>query len=490
MQRVAVASAIVVLTACNVDSAPPDDQLVSPVPFQLGLVSGAFYDEHAQPFKTDAPQIMCELDQLGARWLRIEAAWRATSNETYQTIIREAHLRGIKVLGLVNDWYCGSEAPGAPDAWIAGYVQKLAMQLDGALAGVDAVEILNEPNGTCKDGGWLVGPNAFSWLLRRVWEWKSTRPDLSSVAIVAGAPVDTNIHDPWWQGLLRSGAWEHGVRPFDYIGVHPYNASHFRDGTWKSFTISGLRDVSNLYWGLTGVQTPLIATEIGWQAPCSGHDMCVATDDQVAVAMQVAADAMRESGVVAAALWYDYRNDEEGADMQQYGLRARYDAAAGRYPAKMPVWNEFAELAGRLPGDPEQCWPPPRHSVHRAFSASLGDHFYTFDRNEAPALGYTVEAYDYFELRDGASPDTTPLWRCYSASATDHLYTTSPTCDGRSDMVRENSLGYIATSPLTGTRALYRLSAPGDHFYTLDTGEITTATALGYAYEGVAGYVW
>ena len=53
-------------------------------------------------------------------------------------------------------------------------------------------------------------------------------------------------------------------------------------------------------------------------------------------------------------------------------------------------------------------------------------------------------------------------------------------------------VGYIASSQVSGTQPLYRLSNPDGsaHFYTTSSTEKSQFQSQGWKDEGVAGYVW
>ena len=51
-------------------------------------------------------------------------------------------------------------------------------------------------------------------------------------------------------------------------------------------------------------------------------------------------------------------------------------------------------------------------------------------------------------------------------------------------------MGYVEDGPTNGAVPLYRLVKGSDHFYTQGAGERDYAVSLGYASEGIAGYVY
>ncbi len=129
-------------------------------------------------------------------------------------------------------------------------------------------------------------------------------------------------------------------------------------------------------------------------------------------------------------------------------------------------------------------------SLHRLYSPSTGDHFYTTsdtERDFAISIGYTFEnvACEVFPV---GHPDGIPLYRLYHPSTGDHFYTTSA---GERDNAH-SALGYsdegVACHVPSGgdTVPLYRASR-GEHFYTTSLAEKNNAvTNLGYVDEGIA----
>ena len=131
-----------------------------------------------------------------------------------------------------------------------------------------------------------------------------------------------------------------------------------------------------------------------------------------------------------------------------------------------------------------------RLPIHRAYSSSANDHFYTTNLAEASCCGYRLEYENFFYLSRTRIAGSTELWRCWNASQGDHFYTASSSCEGAAGAVRESSLGFMVTSATCGAEPLYRLRIAGDHFYTMSTFERDEALTHGWVSEGVTGYVW
>jgi hypothetical protein len=131
--------------------------------------------------------------------------------------------------------------------------------------------------------------------------------------------------------------------------------------------------------------------------------------------------------------------------------------------------------------------------IHRSWHPTTGEHFYTSSLDEAQCCGFTLEVSDFFRLYAGVQAQTTAFYRCYGAGSngTFHHYTTDAACEGLP--VNEGIIGYIGTTELAGSTALYRSYNPtnGDHFFTNSEAEHDNAVGvLGFVDEGVVGYVW
>ncbi len=165
---------------------------------------------------------------------------------TYRRIIEKAHAKKMQVLVTVPAKYCGDDTDQAAiDAFTAAYVSHLndlAINVFTGTGKPDAYEIGSDPNvteNTCPDGvsRYRVGPNAFAWLQRRVWDWKQT--NARTEMLVSGGIKNAlfTINPPprppprrtrSGTACFTSAAFILGtgkIRPFDYLGVHPSNDS-------------------------------------------------------------------------------------------------------------------------------------------------------------------------------------------------------------------------------------------------------------------------
>ncbi len=123
------------------------------------------------------------------------------------------------------------------------------------------------------------------------------------------------------------------------------------------------------------------------------------------------------------------------------------------------------------------------------------NYFYTSnppaETNKLQSGGYRKEGIA-FRLFAPGTPGTTEFYRWYSASKGNHFYSYDLNGGGVSlkGYVFEGSIGSIGTSRLTNSRELYRWFNPatGRHFYTTDEkGE--GISKKGYKFDGIAGYV-
>lgn len=128
-----------------------------------------------------------------------------------------------------------------------------------------------------------------------------------------------------------------------------------------------------------------------------------------------------------------------------------------------------------------------RVGVHRANGPN--GHFYSTDEQEAAAGGNTIESLNYFHLYVGDTGDTRPFFRCNKGGGKTFM-TTSTDCEATGAPVL--TVGFISATEQCGATPLYRLQSPSaTHFYTVSASERDNAiNNLGFADEGIAGWVW
>lgn len=138
--------------------------------------------------------------------------------------------------------------------------------------------------------------------------------------------------------------------------------------------------------------------------------------------------------------------------------------------------------------------------LYRAYSASATDHFYTMNYTEylnaVHHLGYSPEGIACKIFPNSKAAGVAPLYRLYSPGWTDHFYTASAAeatnAATKLGYTREGIVGYIFADNHCGGIPFYRLYQPTilDHFYTTSAPERDNAAQrLGYVEEGIAAYV-
>jgi len=369
----------------------------------LGIGTGDIHTGVTQSLEFHSEQVIGEFSNIGARWIRINADVATTPPEVYRRIIEKAHSKGIQALVVVPAQYCGSDSNQTEiDAFTTAYVNHLndlALNVFTGTGSADAFEIGHQPNVSqatgCPDTAVRprVAPNAFAWLLRRVWEWKQT--NARSELIVSGGLKNVYTSEPYWNSLVASQAFigSNGarMRPFDFFGVHPYNNANMDYQCinagyttcftyWKASVKNGLQSAAARMNTATGTtNTRLWATEFGFQlAPqvncrpedncCTGIENCTLTNSrpfdatpptppyqQMAAAMNAAGEAFVASGVTPVGIWVSYRD----AMPKSFGLRGVWDVELNKYRVKTAAWNKYRSLAGGAGStNPEACWIP------------------------------------------------------------------------------------------------------------------------------------
>ena len=126
--------------------------------------------------------------------------------------------------------------------------------------------------------------------------------------------------------------------------------------------------------------------------------------------------------------------------------------------------------------------PGCRTAIHRGYGSR--GHFYSSDLNRVSDSPYGLEANNYFYLYAEAGPSMRPLFLCHKGDDR-YLLSTETACE--IGVGPEQTLGFIAPTPLCGATPLYRLYKPeaSNHFYTTSDAERDNAiNSLGYLDEG------
>jgi hypothetical protein len=147
---------------------------------------------------------------------------------------------------------------------------------------------------------------------------------------------------------------------------------------------------------------------------------------------------------------------------------------------------------------------PPLSAMYETTNAAINDSLYTISYSEA--YGSTA-SYGYgglktaFYLERTAQAQTKPLYRYYKgAPETDHFYITDTylqdlTTATNLGYTYEGVAGYLYSSQVPGSIPLYRLAkinaATQDraHRYTVSATEVDALTSAGWTYEHIEGYV-
>jgi hypothetical protein len=338
---------------------------------------------------------------------------------------------------------------------------------------------------------------------------------VGGLAIASGEP---NVPMRRYLGELLDGRASNRCI-FDAVAIHPY-------ADQVGAVVDNVHDVVGILRDAgVGDDTQVWITELGWSVPvpgawprCTEHQggRCVAWADRFLVdgEPEQAARMSRVLGELDAragawrlgpTVWYSF-TDLGGRDWDSFcGLfttdgRARPawwrlgEIANGRWTYLPPVRCEVSDDELRA-GDQDDAASDSADVVSELLPVARLWHprqmLHLYSRNAAEVAGtnWVVEADPYFHLWPWWTEGYVPFYRCYVGPG--HLFTTSEACEGAPGAVNEGAMGMIAAWPLEGHVALHRLYHPGnqDHFYTTSREEVGSAQGVGYAYEGVAGYV-
>jgi hypothetical protein len=122
--------------------------------------------------------------------------------------------------------------------------------------------------------------------------------------------------------------------------------------------------------------------------------------------------------------------------------------------------------------------------VYQFISQYTGEHYYSTSAAEGTGYGYTYQGAAFMVVTSSNMTGFIGLYRCVIPGGF-HFLSADPNCEGES---LELQLGYIYSTQVSGTTPLYRyyLSSNGDYLTTIDS---VGATAAGYSYLGIIGYV-
>ncbi len=173
------------------------------------------------------------------------------------------------------------------------------------------------------------------------------------------------------------------------------------------------------------------------------------------------------------------------------------------------LMGDFAEppvVSGSRPNpkpiDPQAQTPPSNTqqpftqttSLYRLFNKRIQDHFYTTNSAEKD------RAIQHFGYRDEgvlgqvsltSQAGTTPLFRLFNARLKNHFYTTNqPEADSVKKLgyANEGIVGYVSVTTGQPIYRAYKVRS-GDHFYTRNLAEFNDALRHGYIAEANIGFV-
>ena len=200
------------------------------------------------------PQMADNLNDLGARWVRLEfiRETNGTINySSYDYVVDAAATRGISVLGILDY----SSVPWYPqEAWSSAsfrsvFVNRVSEIVSHFSPRITAWEIWNE-----EDCTFYVEPNAYAELLRQSYDTiKAIDP--SATVVLGGLCFNDYLNS-----LYESPSFS-SYHPMDAVGVHPYN---WTSGPYSYMTYY-LRDYIKPVMNAHGDNDKrLWLTEVGW----------------------------------------------------------------------------------------------------------------------------------------------------------------------------------------------------------------------------------
>jgi hypothetical protein len=312
---------------------------------ELGLVTDLTWGAAA----ADQEREYAALDDLGARWVRVEVNWaevepsrgahHAWSLEQIDAAVRRNRAAGRQVvvmIGKAPQWASGAADQGTPPRDPADFARFAAfMARRYASDGVAGYEIWNEPN------------------IGRFW---GGRPDAASyVALLRAARAAIRAADPGarivFGGLSTNdlayvrAAYAAGAKGlFDVMALHPYSCDAFPG------SFLGYRAVRELMVA-RGDARPMWFTELGWSTT---SEPCGVSEAAQAERLEASIGLMDRDPYVQAVMFYNLRNNywlrDADTTEARYGLLtsdfrakpayAALRAAAQRTAAALPRGND------------------------------------------------------------------------------------------------------------------------------------------------------
>lgn len=340
------------------------------MPLEQGLCTGRVYrDMAARP-----EEYFDDWFDMNIRWIRIEFEEYANENGVrfdecvaeYRKIIEEAHKRGIKVMGIVNQ-NAMPERKGFPDTDESIDIYVEAVEWHIQQYGIDAVEVLNEP-------GVFIGTRSCREKLARyarimIETYTRLKPKYPDMIFVA--PVSENELNATWLGnhidqedpndvmkvvpessifnctAMREYRSKNSDRlPLDVISWHPYGGDPW-DKT-KEWGFYYLKDFSTYfaqvmeYKDLDG--RPIIGDYPIWFSEYGWHDG-VFDEIKVRQYYERMLLEMKQRPQIEVAILYTYRDDEIEPDTEynRHGIRRN---SRNSFEMKDIYYSFFANNSG------------------------------------------------------------------------------------------------------------------------------------------------
>ncbi len=129
-------------------------------------------------------------------------------------------------------------------------------------------------------------------------------------------------------------------------------------------------------------------------------------------------------------------------------------------------------------------------AIYRFWSPSAGDHLYTTNPNEKPG-GYRFEGISGY-VYNRQVPGTVAIYRSAQPQIGSHYYTTTDDDPTKYGYVDEGILGYAFAQSTSGSSPWYRLHKGGstsDYVHTISDAERQAVKELGYEEQGIVAYL-
>lgn len=320
---------------------------------ELGLVTDLTWGASA----SDQTREYAALDDLGARWIRVEVNWAevepakgaydAWSLGQIDAAVRRNRAAGRHVVVMVGKaprWASGSSDQGTPPrdpADYAAFVGFLAARY--AADGVAGYEIWNEEN-IGRFWGGAPDPAGYVALLR-AGSAAVRRADTDAKVVFGG--LSTNDYE-----FVRRAYAAGAKGTFDVMALHPYSceadvAQVKRDGAGRvaGGSFLGYRAIRDLMVA-QGDPRPMWFTELGWATTSRA---CGVSGAEQAARIGATAALAAQDAYVEAIMYYNLRNNYWMGDADdteaQYGLLTTSFAAKPGYAA----FKAAAAQSGAVP---------------------------------------------------------------------------------------------------------------------------------------------